>query len=134
MRKEPVGAVLVVGGGVGGMRAAVDLAEAGLKVAPRPYSARNFLGIPQAGENEALMTPVEQNRGTENNMIVLRPGAIEGWEVTPPGQSGFISPDGTRSDHYDDQLEMYTSFGRKRTWFYRDDVEANKMSEVSLTY
>ncbi len=32
MRKEPVGAVLVVGGGVGGMRAAIDLAEAGLKV------------------------------------------------------------------------------------------------------
>ena len=32
MRKEPVGAVLVVGGGVGGMRAAVDLAEAGLRV------------------------------------------------------------------------------------------------------
>jgi heterodisulfide reductase subunit A len=32
MRKEPVAAVLVVGGGVGGMRAAVDLAEAGLKV------------------------------------------------------------------------------------------------------
>ncbi|MEE9616931.1 MAG: FAD-dependent oxidoreductase [Anaerolineae bacterium] len=31
MRKEPVGAVLVVGGGVGGMRAAIDLAEAGLK-------------------------------------------------------------------------------------------------------
>jgi len=31
MHKEPVGAVLVVGGGVGGMRAAVDLAEAGLK-------------------------------------------------------------------------------------------------------
>ena len=32
MRKEPVGAVLVVGGGVGGQRAAIDLAEAGLKV------------------------------------------------------------------------------------------------------
>ncbi len=32
MRKEPVGAVLVVGGGVGGMRSAIDLAEAGLKV------------------------------------------------------------------------------------------------------
>ncbi len=31
-KREPVGAVLVVGGGVGGMRAAVDLAEAGLKV------------------------------------------------------------------------------------------------------
>jgi len=32
MRKEPVGAVLVLGGGVGGQRAAIDLAEAGLKV------------------------------------------------------------------------------------------------------
>jgi heterodisulfide reductase subunit A len=31
IRKKPVGAVLVVGGGVGGMRAAIDLAEAGLK-------------------------------------------------------------------------------------------------------
>jgi heterodisulfide reductase subunit A2 len=31
-KREPVGAVLVVGGGVGGMRAAIDLAEAGLKV------------------------------------------------------------------------------------------------------
>ena len=31
-KQEPVSAVLVVGGGVGGMRAAVDLAEAGLKV------------------------------------------------------------------------------------------------------
>ncbi|HET90047.1 MAG TPA: CoB--CoM heterodisulfide reductase iron-sulfur subunit A family protein [Chloroflexi bacterium] len=32
MRREPVGAVLVLGGGVSGMRAAVDLAEAGLRV------------------------------------------------------------------------------------------------------
>jgi heterodisulfide reductase subunit A len=32
IQKSPVSAVLVVGGGVGGMRAAIDLAEAGLKV------------------------------------------------------------------------------------------------------
>ena len=31
-RRNPEGAVLVVGGGIGGMRAAIDLAEAGLKV------------------------------------------------------------------------------------------------------
>jgi len=31
-RENPEGAVLVVGGGIGGMRAAIDLAEAGLKV------------------------------------------------------------------------------------------------------
>jgi len=31
-RRNPEGAVLVIGGGIGGMRAAIDLAEAGLKV------------------------------------------------------------------------------------------------------
>ena len=32
IQRDPVSTVLVVGGGVGGMRAAIDLAEAGLKV------------------------------------------------------------------------------------------------------
>jgi phytoene dehydrogenase-like protein len=31
-RQQPTASVLVVGGGIGGMRAAIDLAEAGLKV------------------------------------------------------------------------------------------------------
>ena len=105
-----------------------------LPVAPRPFSTVNFLGIPQAGQDEAMMAPIEQNRGTENNMVLLRPGAIEGWEVTPPGQSGFVAPDGSRHEHYDDQFEMYQRFGKKRTWFYPDDVEASKRSEVVLTY
>ena len=81
-----------------------------------------------------MLAPLEQNRGTENNMLVMRPDAIVGWEVTPPGQSGFISRDGEVSEHYDDQFEMYHTFGRKRTWFYPDDVEANKKSETRLTY
>jgi penicillin amidase len=105
-----------------------------LPVAPRPFSSRNFLGIPQAGENEDMLAPIEQNRGTENNMIVLAPGAIEGWEVTAPGQSGFIDPDGVKHRHYEDQFEMYSGFGRKRTWFYQDDVEANGRSETILQY
>ena len=81
-----------------------------------------------------MTAPLEQNRGTENNMSVMRPGAIEGWEVAPPGQSGFIDPDGNQSPHYDDQFEMFSTFGRKRTWFYPADVEANKQTEVTLTY
>ena len=105
-----------------------------LPVSPRPYSVRNFLGIPQAGEDEAMTAPVEQNRGTENNMIVMQPDAIVGWEVTPPGQSGFIAPDGNRSEHYADQFDMYYRFGRKRMWFYEGDVEANAVSETIITY
>ena len=105
-----------------------------IPTARRPFGTRNFLGIPQASDVEAMTAPIEQNRGTENNMVVLRPGAIEGWEVTPPGQSGFIAPDGTKDDHYDDQFGMYHRFERKRTWFYPEDVEANKQTEVWLSY
>jgi len=105
-----------------------------LPVAPRPFSYKNFLGIPQAGSDEVQLTSIEQNRGTENNMIVMQEGAIVGWEVTPPGQNGFISPSGKRSPHYDDQLKMYQDFGRKRMWFYPADVQKNKVSEAVISY
>ncbi|MEM1090339.1 MAG: penicillin acylase family protein [Pseudomonadota bacterium] len=105
-----------------------------LATAPRPFAHKNFLGIPQALDQELMTAPIEQNRGTENNMIVLRPGAIEGWEVTPPGQSGFIDPDGQRSPYYEDQFEMYHRFGRKRTWYYEADIEEQKRSETTLGY
>ena len=105
-----------------------------LETVPRPFSARNFLGIPQASENEARSLPIEQNRGTENNMIVLQPGAIVGWEVAPPGQSGYVAPNGRVSSHYDDQMDLYHTFGRKRMWFYPADVEANKQSETVIDF
>jgi len=104
-----------------------------LAVAKRPFATRNFLGIPQAGEDELLTGPIEQNRGTENDMIIMKPGAIVGYEVTPPGQNAFISPDGIKGQHYDDQFDLYRSFGKKRMWFYPDDIEANKVFEVILT-
>jgi penicillin amidase len=56
-----------------------------------------------------------------------------GWEVTPPGQSGFVASDGTPDPHYMDQLGMYETFGKKRTWLFPEDVEANKADEVTLT-
>lgn len=44
------------------------------------------------------------------------------YDVVAPGQSGFVAPDGTRSPHYADQVEMYTTFGRKPLWHDADDV------------
>ena len=96
--------------------------------APRPFSHRNFLGVPQTLESEAMIAPMEQNRGTENNMVVLNSNRIEAWEVIPPGQSGFVSPQGKRDQHYADQFELYNQFERKRIWFYPEDVEANAAS------
>ncbi len=110
------------------------LADLRMPIAKRPFSTRNFLGIPQASEAELMIAPIEQNRGTENNMIVMHRDAIVAWEVAPPGQNAFIGPDGSRSGHYADQFEMYHQFGRKRVWFYAADVEANKQSETILTY
>ena len=110
------------------------LDELRLPVASRPFGTRNFLGIPQAGEDEILVAPIEQNRGTENNMIVMARDAIVGWEVTPPGQNAFIDPSGAKSEHYDDQFQMYHEFGKKRMWFYSDDVKANKSTETLLSY
>ena len=108
--------------------------ELRLPIARRPFAIRNFLGIPQAGDDELMTAPIEQNRGTENNMIVMKRDAIVGYEVAPPGQSGFINPAGEKGAHYDDQFEMYYQFGRKRMWFYPDDVEHNSASETLLTY
>ncbi len=111
-----------------------DLTAYRLPVAKRPFSNVNFLGIPQAGSDEFMVLPIEQNRGTENNMMIMQENAIVGWEVTPPGQNAFVSPVGEKGAHYDDQFEMYNSFDRKRMWFYAEDVEANKVSEEVVSY
>jgi len=55
-------------------------------------------------------------------------------EVTPPGQGGFVSPSGERSVHFEDQLDMYQNFGKKRMWFYDEDVDANKVSDTVVSY
>ena len=111
-----------------------NISDFRLPVATRPFLTENFLGVPQAGEDELMIAPLEQNRGTENNMIIMKKGAIAGYEVAPPGQNAFISPVGVKGDHYDDQFEMYYTFGKKRMWFYADDVETNKTSETVLSY
>lgn len=111
-----------------------DIATYRLPVAKRPFSNFNFLGIPQAGSDELMIARIEQNRGTENNMIVMAEDAIVGWEVTPPGQNAFVSPTGEKNAHSDDQFEMYQNFGKKRMWFYAEDVEANKASEEVISY
>lgn len=85
------------------------------------YSNKNFLGVPQAGSDEALDGPQYANRGTENDMAVLGPerGQTRLCLAAPPGQSGFVAPDGTKSAHYADQLNLYASFAcrdEQLTW------------------
>lgn len=111
-----------------------DMAKWRIPAPPRPFGTKNFLGIPQTLESAALSTSIEQNRGTENNLIVLSSGGVVAYEVTPPGQNGFIAPDGTHGSHWDDQMLMYENFGKRRIWFSPADVERYKTSETCLTY
>src|SRR5437867_217210 len=105
-----------------------------LPVAEHVYLTNNFLGIPQAGSDEVLKNPVMMNRGTENDLIVITSKGVQDCEVTPPGQSGFIAPEGTKAKHYQDQLEMYGKFGCKPTWLNVRDVDRNLESKTVLHY
>jgi penicillin amidase len=98
------------------------------------YGQQNFLKIPQAGQDEALQNHLAMNRGTENNMTVFAAEGVRGYEVAAPGQSGFIAPDGSRSPHYSDQLELFGDLGHKPTWLSDRDVAANSLSETRLSY
>ena len=97
-------------------------------VVPQKFFVLNFAGIPQASQNEELSLPVNMNRGTENHMVVLKPMGFKGYDVCPPGESGFVAPDGTPDQHYDDQMDMYRDFGSKPMLFHFSDVINNAES------
>jgi penicillin amidase len=96
------------------------------------FETANYLGIPQASADEGLAIGTSMNRGTENDMIRFDAGRVSFCAVTPPGQSGFIAPDGTRSPHYADQLALYEDFGCRDQAFYREDVEAAAVSRTAF--
>ena len=97
------------------------------------FETKNYLGIPQAGADEEIAVGTAMNRGTENDMIRFRDGKVTFCAVTPPGQSGFIAPDGTKSSHYEDQLQLYADFGCRPQAFYREDVEKSAVARKAFT-
>lgn len=96
------------------------------------FQNRNFNGIPQSGEDEFHKTHSYMNRGTENNMTVFKDGRVRFYEIVPPGQSGFIAPNGDRAKHYDDQMRLYDDLKYKEVSFYRRDVEKTAVSDITL--
>lgn len=96
------------------------------------YSYRNFLGVPQAGADEQLVGPEYANRGTANHLAVLGAGQDRLCLVAPPGQSGFVAADGTRSPYYADQLTLFAEFGCRDAHLSRRAVQQHTTSVVSL--
>lgn len=72
------------------------------------------------------------NRGTENHIVQLSDDP-KAEDVLPPGNDGYIAPDGTTSEHYDDQLQLFIDFEYKPLLFSDADVEAATQSTRELT-
>ena len=96
------------------------------------YHNKNYRGIPQAMDNAQYQSDVIQNRGSENNIFVAKGTHIEAWDVFGPGQSAFISPQGERSPHHSDQLELFKTFGKKKIPFLRKDIVNPQIETVFL--
>lgn len=110
-----------------------DMSKWILPVVPQKFFHTNFYGVPQANPDEALTLPINMNRGTQNHMVVLKPGSIEGINVCPPGQSGFVAPDGTKNPHYSDQMALYEDFEAKPMLLDFKDVKRD-MESVKVLY
>jgi penicillin amidase len=84
------------------------------------------IGVGDAGDLPAM------NRGTENHFVRLSDDP-QAENVLPPGNSGYVTPDGTKSPHYDDQLELFVDFEYKDLLFADDAVEASTEATTTLT-
>ena len=110
-----------------------DIDDWHFPIAISSFSNRNFLNIPQAGEDEIVSTSIFMNRGTENNQVIFGlDGTVTALEAVPPGQSGFIDSDGNKSKYYGNQLEYYDTFSYKEIWLDIEDVNAHADSIISL--
>lgn len=96
------------------------------------YNHKNFRDIPQTLPDQEQDTKIAMNRGTENNMTVFTEDGVKAWETIPPGQSGFIAPDGSTTTHYNDQTDEFADLKRKRVWFTDEEVDANTVYTQTL--
>ena len=85
-----------------------------------------FLHQPITSSSVELPPFPKVDRGTQNHMVNLEPGSIDGINITAPGTSGFVDGTGRKSEHLDDQFEMFVDFTYKPMLFYADEVETGK--------
>ena len=105
-----------------------------MPAAEHRFSSDNYFGVPDTAPGRAIQFTPLQNRGTENDWIVLGPGTVTRCEVAPPGESGLIESSGTPAPHYDDQIELYRSFACKPVWLSAKDVDAHTESSEKLVF
>jgi penicillin amidase len=111
-----------------------DPAKWRVPVTKHVFLTNNFIGAPQAGTDELLSLPSFMNRGTQNDKIVFSAGSVSMCTAAPPGQSGFVAPDGRKSAHYEDQMALFKNFGCKPEWLTPSEVDKHLESTKALNY
>lgn len=109
-----------------------DMSTWKTSVTSMPYAPTTILGVPTTSEK--VRTTFFMERGTENHIIELKKEGADGMIVVPPGTSAFVKPDGKRSPHYEDQLEMFDKFEYKPLLIKEEAIKAKAKSRLELTY
>ena len=101
-------------------------------VTPMSYVPTTIHGVTSTTEN--VKPTFFMERGTENHIVELKKEGAQGVTIVPPGSSGFVKPDGTRSPHYEDQFEMFNKFEYKPLLMKEEAIKAKAKSKQELTY
>ncbi|MES2290384.1 MAG: penicillin acylase family protein [Pseudomonadota bacterium] len=105
-----------------------------LPTKPKTWRTLSPMDVPWSSPDEKIVIRPNQKRGTMNAMYVFRNGKVQMCDAVPPGQSGFIAPDGKADPHYRDQQQIYTSFTCKNRPVTAEEVNANTASERVLSF
>jgi penicillin amidase len=111
-----------------------DTAKWRTPVVKHAFLTSNFIGAPQASADELLTLPSFMNRGSQNDKVVLGANGVALCTAAPPGQSGFVAPDGRKSAHYADQMTLFKDFGCKSEALTPADVDRHVESTKQLSY
>lgn len=84
------------------------------------------IGISDAGDMPWM------NRGTENHFVRATGDGFKAENILPPGNSGYVFPNGAHSKHYADQLKEFIDFEYKTLLFTKSQVTQNQESLKQL--
>jgi penicillin amidase len=115
-------------------RHGADPADWLLETKPKTWSTLSPMDVPWSSPDEKIVSRPNQKRGSMNAMYVFKNGKVSMCDAAPPGQSGFIAPDGKADPHYRDQQQLYTSFDCKSRPVTDAEIEANTVSRRELTF
>jgi penicillin G amidase len=89
-----------------------------------------FNGQPITSSTEQLPYFPYVDRGTENHIVTVGTNGIWGENITPPGNSGFVKADGTRSAHFSDQYDMFVNFTYKDMPSTSEQISSRRASSI----